>query len=153
MEALEKSTSCQEEQFIEEFVSHCESMDKASYYLALEANETTIGQSSSSSSAIIGEEELNEDFKPDENFFDLLYSTESPKQSSGPGVSSSSNSNELDSNAEVDHLLLNECASDDSKTEHPEPEPELELEPESDNQVVEEHSPTQPSIEDNGRTP
>ena len=31
------------EQFIEEFVSHCESMDKASYYLALEANETTIG--------------------------------------------------------------------------------------------------------------
>ena len=148
MEALEKSTSCQtyktqEEPFITGFDLN---------YLAVEANETTIGQTSSNSAGI-GEEKLNEDFKPDENFFDLLYSTESPKQSSGPGVSSSSNSNELDSNAEVDHILVNECASDDSKTEHPEPEPELEFEPESDNQVVEEHSPTQPSIEDNGRTP
>ena len=146
MEAMEKSTSCQtyktqEEQFITGFDLN---------YLAVEANETTIGPSSSNNAGI-GEEKLNEDFKPDENFFDLLYSTESPQKSSG--MSSSSNSNELDSNAEVDHLLLNECASDDSKTEHPEPEPELELEPESDNQVVEEHSPTQPSIEDNGRTP
>ena len=130
MEALEKSTSCQEEQFIEEFGSHCEFLDKASNYLAVEANETTIGQPSSNNKGI-GEEKLNEDFKPDENFFDLLYSTESPKQSS-------SKTNELDSNVEVDH---------------PEPKPEPELEPESDNQVVEEHSPTQPSIEDNGRTP
>ena len=138
MEAQEKSTSCQtyktqEEQFITGFDLN---------YLAVEANETTIGQPSSNNAGI-GREKLNEDFKPDENFFDLLYSTESPKQSSGK-------SNELDLNAEVDHLLLNECASDDSKTElpkHPEPEPE------SDNQVVEEHSPTQPSIEDNGRTP
>ena len=135
MEALEKSTSCQEEQFIEEFVSHCESMDKASNYLAVEANETTIGQSSSSSSAIIGENELYEDFKSGV-FYNLLYSTESPKQSSG--MSSSSKTNELDSNVEVDH---------------PEPKPEPKLEPESDNQVVEEHSPTQPSIQDNGRTP
>ena len=139
MEAEEKSTSCQtyktqEEQFITGFDLN---------YLAVEANETTIGPSSSNNAGI-GEEKLNEDFKPDENFFDLLYSTESPKQSSGK-------SNELDLNAEVDHLLLNECASDDSKTEHLEPEPELESE--SDNQVVEEHSPTQPSIEDNGRTP
>ena len=149
MEAQEKSTSCQtyktqEEQFITGFDLN---------YLAVEANETTIGQSSSNNAGI-GREKLNENFKPDENFFDLLYSTESPKQSSG--MSSSSNSNELDSNAEVDHILVNECASDDSKTElpkHPEPKPELELEPESDNQVVEEHSPTQPSIEDNGRTP
>ena len=138
MEALEKSTSCQEEQFIEEFVSHCESMDKASYYLALEANETTIGQSSSSSSAII----------------------ESPKQNSGL----SSNSNELDPNAKTNSLLLNECVSDDSKSKppkhpgpesgpkpKPEPKPKLKLEPdqESDNQVVEEHQPTQQSVEDN----
>ena len=143
MEAEEKSTSCQtyktqEEQFITGFDLN---------YLAVEANETTIGPPSSNNTGI-GRKKLNEDFKPDENFFDLLYSTESPKQSSGKP-------NELDLNAEVDHLLFNECASDDSKTElpkHPEPEPELELEPESDNQVVEEHSPTQPSIEDNGRT-
>ena len=126
MEALKKSTSCQtyktqEEQFITGFDLN---------YLAVEANETTIGPSSSNNAGI-GEEKLNEDFKLDENFFDLLYSTESPKQSSG--MSSSSKTN-----VEVDH---------------PEPKPEPELEPESDNQVVEEHSPTQPSIEDNGRTP
>ena len=166
MEALEKSTSCQEEQFNEEFGSLCEFLDKASNYLAVEANETTIGQSSSSSSAIIGEKELNEDFKSDEIFYNLLYSTESPKQNSGL----SSNSNELDPNAETNSLLLNECVTDDSRTKppkhpgpesepkpkpepKPEPKPKLKLEPdqESDNQVVEEHQPTQQqqSAEDN----